>query len=125
MADGGNNYFADPNRIQSGTREIDQISTFVQNMLEDFTNGAYATAGWTGTSDSLAKQLIPADQKDRQGTTDTARALTQAIVGIARGTETNLKNILATQQGNLDAIHQSAPPATGGGEGDAGGHTHH
>jgi hypothetical protein len=124
MADSGNNYFADPNRIQAGTREIDQISTYVQNLLENFTDGIYATVGWTGTSDSLAKQLIPADQQDRQQTTDTARALSQAVVGIARGTETNLKSILSTQQGNLDAIHDSSPGANG--DGDTGsGRNHH
>lgn len=127
MADTGGNYYADPNRIHEGSAEITRISNYVQNLMENFTDGVYATVGWTGTSDSLAKQLIPADQKDRQQTTDTARQLTNAVVGIAQGTQSNLQSILSTQQGNIDAINQSATPVSSGGgdDVDSGGHTHH
>ncbi|MCX4402983.1 hypothetical protein OG585_03820 [Streptomyces sp. NBC_01340] len=104
----GNSYFADPARIQGGVRQIDQISTIAQEMIRDFVNEVNLTRDWPGTSDSFAREVVPQEKKERDGSADTGQALRDAIVSVANGTTENLKNILTTQGGNLDAIHESS-----------------
>lgn len=103
-----NAYFADPARIQGGMEQMNQISNLVNSLVRSFTSEANATRGWCGQNDSMAAQLIPQERKERSGSIGTGSSLSEAIVGIVNGTGTNLKSILTTQNGNLDAIHQSA-----------------
>jgi hypothetical protein len=126
MADSGN-YFANPRGISTGMAALRQLADFANGLVTDFNIGVEETKGWTGENDSLANQLKPADQNDIKQSLNTARSLTSAVVGVAQGTETNLKSILSTQQDSLDAIHQAAvPPADFGGDDvDTGGHAHH
>ncbi|MFE9130881.1 hypothetical protein ACFYOF_36610 [Streptomyces sp. NPDC007148] len=107
MAD-ENSYFADPARIQGGVRQIDQISSIAREMMRDFVNELNLTRDWPGTSDSFAKEVVPQEHKERESTSDTGQALADAVVSVADGTTANLKNILTTQGGNLDAIHESS-----------------
>ncbi|GAA3875047.1 hypothetical protein ACWDR2_27670 [Streptomyces sp. NPDC003631] len=107
MAD-ENSYFADPARIQGGVRQIDQISSIAREMMRDFVNEVNLTRDWPGTSDSFAKEVVPQEHKERESTSDTGQALADAVVSVADGTTANLKNILTTQGGNLDAIHESS-----------------
>ncbi|MEU8588766.1 hypothetical protein AB0C59_17465 [Streptomyces sp. NPDC048664] len=116
MADNDNSYYADPGRIQGGVRQIDQISSIARDMMRDFVNEVNLTRDWTGTSDSFAKEVAPQEKKEREGASDTGQALADAVLSVADGTTANLKNILTTQSGNLDAIHES-----GGSRGDTSG----
>lgn len=103
-----NAYYADPARIQGGVRQMNQISALVEGLVGDFVSSANLTRDWCGENDSMAKELIPQEKKERDGSIDTGRALSEAVVGVVNGTNDNVKNILTTQGGNLDAIRQSA-----------------
>ncbi|GHH80323.1 hypothetical protein GCM10018793_35240 [Streptomyces sulfonofaciens] len=106
MAD-DNAYFADPARLHSGIRQIESISSLAQAMLKDFVDEVNATKHWPGEDDSFAKQVLPRELKERQGSTDTIQSIADAVVGIADGTTANLRNITETQDGNMDAIRDS------------------
>ncbi|MEU4656101.1 hypothetical protein AB0G32_19490 [Streptomyces sp. NPDC023723] len=102
-----NAYFANPAALASGTRQIQAISNFAVEMINEFVSDVSATADWCGDDDSYAKQMIPQEKKQREGATSTGKALTEAIVGVGDGTLANLKNIVGTQNGNLEAINDS------------------
>ncbi|MFE6904682.1 hypothetical protein ACFVFJ_49500 [Streptomyces sp. NPDC057717] len=101
-------YSADPARIHGGVRQIEQIRGLIQGMMRNFSNEINLTKGWPGTNDSFAENIIPQELKERVGTTNTVQALSEAILSVADGTTGNLKNILGTQDGNLDAILNSS-----------------
>jgi hypothetical protein len=102
-----NAYFANPAALASGTKQIEAISNFAVDAFNEFFRDVAATADWCGKDDSYAKQTIPQEKKQREGAIATGKALTEAIVGVGDGTLANLKNILGTQGGNLEAIHDS------------------
>jgi hypothetical protein len=106
-----NAYYADPARLHSGIRQIETISTFATSMMKDFIDNVNETKTWPGESDSFAKEVQPRELKEREGSSDTVKSISDAVVGIADGTNTNLKNIVGTQDGNMDAIRHSAPGA--------------
>lgn len=103
-----NAYAADPARIQGGVRQVEQISTAAEAMLREFLSHVNLTRGWPGVDDTFAQANLPNEKKERETVTDTAQAMSGAIVAIAHGTNENLKNIMTTQAGNMAAIHQSA-----------------
>lgn len=103
-----NAYFADPAALASGTRQIQAISNFAVDMINEFIADVSATSDWPGRDDSYAEQMIPQEKKQREGAVSTGTALTEAIVGVGDGTLANLKNILGTQSGNLEAIQSSS-----------------
>ncbi|MFK0120067.1 hypothetical protein [Streptomyces sp. NPDC090994] len=119
-----NAYFANPAALASGTRQIQAISNFAVEMINEFITDVSATADWCGKDDSYAEQMIPQEKKQREGAISTGKALTDAIVGVGDGTLANLKNILGTQGGNLEAIHDSSIDTsnTGGTHGGGGRH---
>ncbi|MEU6353679.1 hypothetical protein ABZ896_30855 [Streptomyces sp. NPDC047072] len=112
MAD-GNAYFADPGRIQAGVRQVDAISSLAQEMVRDFTSAVNATRDWPGQDDDFAREVKPQEKSERTSVTDTGQAITDAVVGVADGTHANLRNIVGTQSGVLDAIRDSAANGPG------------
>ncbi|SNX66211.1 hypothetical protein SAMN06272735_8057 [Streptomyces sp. TLI_55] len=107
MAD-GNAYFANPGRIQSGVRQIDEISALARQMVREFVADVNLTRDWPGTDDEFAREVQPQEKSERTTVTDTGQSVSDAVVAVADGTHTNLQNIMGTQSGVLDAIHDSA-----------------
>lgn len=112
MAD-GNSYFADTGRIQSGVRQVDHISSLAQEIVRDFVSAVNMTRDWPGVDDDFAKEVAPQEKSERSKVTSTGQSLSDAVVQVANGTTANLSNILNTQGGVLDAIHQSAANGSG------------
>jgi hypothetical protein len=102
-----NAYYANPGVLQSGTRQIEQISRLATEIINEFITDVSATSDWPGDNDSYAKQVRPQEKKQREGAVTTGSALTEAIVGVGDGTLANLKSVVGTQNGVLDAIHDS------------------
>ncbi|MER5600175.1 hypothetical protein FNH09_18090 [Streptomyces adustus] len=103
----GNAYYAEPDRLAAGVRQIDQISTLAHEMLRDFTMGLNATVGWPGHDDSFAEEVIPQEKRERTMAVDTGTSLVEAVTGVADGTLANLDNIRTTQSGVLDSINSA------------------
>jgi hypothetical protein len=103
----GNEYYAEPDRLAAGVRQIDQISGLAHEMLRDFTMGLNNTVGWTGYDDSFAKEVIPQDKKERELAVQTGTSLVDAVVSVADGTLANLDNIRTTQNGVIESINSA------------------
>ncbi|MFJ6016966.1 hypothetical protein [Streptomyces sp. NPDC092952] len=112
MSDG---YFAEPARIQAGVRHMLSISTSLGAMVDDFVMDVRATRDWPGQDDSFAKEVIPQEQKERESSSETAIALSEAVYGVAHGTQVNLTAIRSNQNNILDAIrdHRIKPNTSG------------
>ncbi|MFE0489891.1 MULTISPECIES: hypothetical protein [Streptomyces] len=102
-----NAYFASPDGLANGTRQVMQISQFAVNMLEEFITDVSATSDWPGKDDSYAKQMIPKEREGREGAISTCREFVNALVAIGDGTMANLHNVVGTQGGVLDGIRNS------------------
>ena len=102
-----NAYSATPPALVAGTRQIEQISRLANEMINEFITDVSSTSGWPGHDDSYAKQMLPQEKEQREGSIKTGSSLSEAIVSIGDGTLTNLKSVLGTQNGALDAIHDS------------------
>ncbi|MEU6197107.1 hypothetical protein [Streptomyces sp. NPDC047061] len=103
-----NAYSASPPALIAGTRQIEQISRLANEMISEFITDVSATSKWPGHDDSYAKQMLPQEKEQREGSVTTGSSLSEAIVSIGDGTLTNLKSVLGTQSGVLDAIHDSS-----------------
>jgi len=110
-----NAYSASPPALIAGTRQIEQISRLANEMINEFITDVSSTSGWPGYDDSYAEQMRPQEKKQRDGSIDTGSSLSEAIVGVGDGTLANLKSVLGTQNGVLDAIHDSNTGDTGDG----------
>jgi hypothetical protein len=99
----------------AGTRQIEQISQMVTEMVQEFVTDVSETADWCGDSDSYAKQMKPKEKEQREGAISTGEALTNALVSAGNGTIANVKSVVGTQNGVLDAIHDSHINNNGGG----------
>lgn len=112
MSDG---YFAEPARIQAGLRHMYSISASMGSMVDDFVVDVRATSDWPGQDDSFAKEVIPQELKERQSSSETALALSDAVNGVAHGTAVNLTSIMSNQNNILDAIrdHRIKPDNSG------------
>lgn len=112
MSDG---YYAEPARIQAGLRQMFSISTSIGSMVDDFVMDVRATRDWPGQDDSFAKEVIPQEQKERESSSETAIALSEAVNGVAHGTSVNLVSIKSNQNNILDAIrdHRIKPDNSG------------
>ncbi|WP_405710568.1 MULTISPECIES: hypothetical protein [unclassified Streptomyces] len=112
MSDG---YYAEPARIQAGLRQMFSISTSIGSMVDDFVMDVRATSDWPGQDDSFAKEVIPQEQKERESSSGTAIALSDAVNGVAHGTSVNLASIKSNQNNILDAIrdHRIKPNTSG------------
>ncbi|MFF3958380.1 hypothetical protein ACFYY1_34980 [Streptomyces sp. NPDC001890] len=112
MSDG---YYAEPARIQAGLRQMYSISTSIGSMVDDFVMDVRATRDWPGQDDSFAKEVIPQEQKERESSSETALALSEAVNGVAHGTSVNLASIKSNQNNILDAIrdHRIKPNNSG------------
>ncbi|MCX5113439.1 hypothetical protein OOK13_34290 [Streptomyces sp. NBC_00378] len=112
MSDG---YYAEPARIQAGLRQMFSISTSIGSMVDDFVMDVRATRDWPGQDDSFAKEVIPQEQKERESSSETAIALSEAVNGVAHGTSVNLASIKSNQNNILDAIrdHRIKPDNSG------------
>ncbi|MFJ9683470.1 hypothetical protein ACIRP2_36305 [Streptomyces sp. NPDC101194] len=108
-------YFAEPARIQAGLRQMFSISTSIGSMVDDFVADVRATRDWPGQDDSFAREVIPQEQKERESSTETAIALSDAVHGVAHGTSVNLTSIQSNQNNILDAIrdHRIGPTNSG------------
>ncbi len=76
-------------------------------MISEFITDVSATSRWPGHDDSYAKQMLPQEKEQREGTITTGSSLSEAIVGVGDGTLANLKSVVGTQNGVLGAIHDS------------------
>ncbi|MFE7262926.1 hypothetical protein ACFU9B_12850 [Streptomyces sp. NPDC057592] len=112
MSDG---YYAEPARIQAGLRQMFSISTSIGSMVDDFVMDVRATRDWPGQDDSFAEEVIPQEQKERESSSETAIALSEAVNGVAHGTSVNLASIKSNQNNILDAIrdHRIKPNNSG------------
>ncbi|MFB8036587.1 hypothetical protein ACFC5Z_27355 [Streptomyces sp. NPDC056004] len=112
MSDG---YYAEPARIQAGLRQMFSISTLIGSMVDDFVMDVRATRDWPGQDDSFAEEVIPQEQKERESSSETAIALSEAVNGVAHGTSVNLASIKSNQNNILDAIrdHRIKPNNSG------------
>ncbi|MGW2892837.1 hypothetical protein ACWDDN_47610 [Streptomyces griseoruber] len=111
MPDTGGAYSAQPEEVRRAAELINKIADVSGSLVGDFAEGARATSGWEG-DDSYGRSLRKNLDKERTSTTDTGKAVAEAIGGVSHGSLENARNILKTQAGNLDAIHQSQ--GTGG-----------
>ncbi|WP_043678274.1 hypothetical protein [Streptomyces xylophagus] len=102
-----NAYSASPAALIAGTRQIEQISRLANEMISEFITDVSSTSGWPGDDDSYAKQMLPQEKEQREGSVKTGSSLSEAIVSIGDGTLTNLKSVLGTQNNVLGAIHDS------------------
>ncbi|MDQ0790855.1 hypothetical protein [Streptomyces sp. B3I8] len=102
-----NAYFANPSVLVAGTRQIELISQMANEMLNEFIADVSATSDWPGKDDSYAKQTIPKEREGREGAIATCTELVNALVAVGDGTLANTKNVLGTQRGVLDSIHDS------------------
>jgi hypothetical protein len=102
-----NAYSASPPALVAGTRQIEQISRLANEMINEFITDVSSTSRWPGDDDDFAKQMRPAEKQQREGSVEAGSSLSEAIVSIGDGTLTNLKSVLGTQNGVLDAIHDS------------------
>ncbi|MFF7467694.1 hypothetical protein [Streptomyces sp. NPDC008092] len=116
-----NAYYASPQGLVSGTRQIEQISRLVTDMVNEFITDVSATSGWPGHDDSYAQQTLPQEKQQRLNAIKTGTSLSEAIVGVGDGTLANLKSVLGTQGGVLDAIHDSSINTGDTGSGSHGG----
>lgn len=116
-----NAYSASPAALIAGTRQIEQISRLANEMINEFITDVSSTSGWPGYDDDFAKQMRPQEKEQRDGSIDTGSSLSEAIVSIGDGTLTNLKSVLGTQNGVLDAIHDSDINSGDTGDGSHGG----
>lgn len=103
----GNAYYAEPERLAAGVRQINAISSLAHEMLRDFTTTVNDTRGWPGKDDSFALEVIPQEEKERRTAVETGTSLVEAVVGVADGTMTNLENIRNTQNGVIDSINSA------------------
>jgi hypothetical protein len=103
-----NAYFANPHALMAGTRQIEQISQMVTEMVREFVTDVSETADWCGESDSYAKQMKPKEKEQREGAISTGEALANALVSAGNGTIANTKSVLGTQSGVIDAIRGSS-----------------
>ncbi|MCX5238300.1 MULTISPECIES: hypothetical protein [Streptomyces] len=110
-----NAYSASPPALVAGTRQIEQISQLANEMISEFITDVSSTSGWPGYDDDFAKQMRPQEKQQREGSVQTGSSLSEAIVSIGDGTLTNLKSVLGTQNGVLDAIHDSSTGDTDSG----------
>jgi len=104
----GNSYYAEPDQLAAGVRYINQISTLAHDMLRDFTTTVNDTHGWPGKDDDFAKEVIPAELREREMAIDTGTSLVEAVVSVADGTMANLDNIRNTQNGVIDSINSAS-----------------
>ncbi|WP_405951131.1 hypothetical protein OG588_37740 [Streptomyces prunicolor] len=110
-----NAYSASPPALVAGTRQIEQISQLANEMISEFITDVSSTSGWPGHDDDFANQMRPQEKQQREGSVQTGSSLSEAIVSIGDGTLTNLKSVLGTQNGVLDAIHDSSTGDTDSG----------
>ncbi|ELP71348.1 hypothetical protein ACKI1I_08900 [Streptomyces turgidiscabies] len=103
----GNAYYAEPDRLAAGVRQINAISSLAHEMLRDFTTTVNDTRGWPGRDDSFAQEVIPAELKERETAVQTGSSLVDAVVSVADGTMSNLSNIRSTQMGVMDSINSA------------------
>ncbi|KPI08692.1 hypothetical protein OK074_3479 [Actinobacteria bacterium OK074] len=116
-----NAYYASPPALVAGTRQIEQISRLATDMINEFITDVSATSDWPGQNDSYAKQMLPQEKQQREGSITTGTSLSEAIVGVGDGTLANLKSVLGTQSGVVDAIHDSSINSGDTGDGSHGG----
>ncbi|MFB7054888.1 hypothetical protein ACFCXT_17435 [Streptomyces vinaceus] len=103
----GDVYYAEPGQIQAGVRQIDQISALVRDIARDFLSEVNAVSDWPGRDDEFAREVLPKEKEERETASSTISSIEEAVVEIANGTHDNLRNIIGTQDGALDAIANS------------------
>ncbi|MDQ0988455.1 hypothetical protein [Streptomyces sp. V2I9] len=99
-----NRYYANPNRIEAGTRQLEAIAELARKMTSDFLIESNGTSTWPGVDDDFAKQVRPQEKKDREATRETCEALGKAVAGISRGTLENVKSMHALRGETLGNI---------------------
>ncbi|MFJ3143425.1 hypothetical protein ACIPJM_13375 [Streptomyces halstedii] len=101
-------YFADPNRIQAGTRQLEAITEIAHAMAADFLDEVSDTVTWPGVSDDFAKKVRPQEQEERQATKDTCLAIRDAVVGITEGTLENVQTMKTLRNRALEDISKQS-----------------
>lgn len=99
-----NRYLANPDRIQAGVRQLEDITEAAQSMVSEFLDEISATVTWPGTSDEFAEKVRPQEQQERQVTKDTCRAIRDSVTAIADGTMKNVDSMLGTKNQALEDI---------------------
>ncbi|WP_428957204.1 hypothetical protein [Streptomyces sp. cg35] len=101
-------YYGDPQRIQAGVRQLEEIAEAARSMTADFLDEISGTVSWPGTSDDFAQKVKPQERKERQTTKDTSMAIRDAVVAITDGTLTNLDTMKAVKNQALEDISKQS-----------------
>ncbi|WP_406841731.1 hypothetical protein ACICHK_42785 (plasmid) [Streptomyces sp. AHU1] len=106
---GGGAYDANPAQVHAASLEVGSLS---KDLIETFGNlldGIHSLGAWYGEDphDSYAQKLKERTGKENKSLIETASAIGKAFELTVDGTIASVKNILGTQSGIVDAIHES------------------
>ncbi|MGW2295918.1 hypothetical protein [Streptomyces violaceorubidus] len=101
-------FSADVGRIRQWQKLMGDITDITDNVVRDFESEVRACLDWVGQDDSMAKELRPRDQKEREGATKTGTSLMEAIGGITTALNVNGNVIHGAQDDAYDAIKKKS-----------------
>lgn len=104
----GDVFSASTGHIHRAAQIFAEIRDITDHAVGDFDAACRASSGWVGRDDSMARELGPRDQKERQGTTDTGTSLMDAVAGMARALNVNGNLIQGAQNDAFEAIDDQA-----------------
>ncbi|MGW5861094.1 hypothetical protein ACWFRJ_02815 [Streptomyces sp. NPDC055239] len=119
----GQRYYADPQRIEALSEQLEEIGTLARSMTEEFLDELAPTVSWPGTSGDFAEKAKPQEQKERQTTKDTMLSIRDALTSITDATVSQVRMMQGTRDRNIEDIEQGKNRIDANGlDGDSGGH---
>ncbi|MEU0134928.1 hypothetical protein ABZ172_13035 [Streptomyces sp. NPDC006296] len=119
----GQRYYADPQRIEALTKQLEEIGTLTRSMTEEFLDGLAPTVNWPGTEGEFAEKAKPQEQKERQTTKDTMLSIRDALVSITDATLGQVRMMKDTRDHNIEQVEKGTNRIDTDGIGDGvGGH---
>ncbi|EGX56726.1 hypothetical protein SZN_26366 [Streptomyces zinciresistens K42] len=100
----GQRYYADPQRIEALTRQLEEIGTLATTITEEFLDDIGPTITWPGTEGDFAKKAKPQEQQERQTTKETMMSVRDAIVGITDATVNQVRMMKETRDRNVEGV---------------------
>ncbi|MGW0855106.1 hypothetical protein [Streptomyces sp. NPDC002690] len=93
--------------IQRAARIQAEIMETVHNGVRQFREDAARSAGWVGRDDAMARELGLRDEREREGTDETATSLLEVIGAMADVLDLHGSIIGDAQDDAYEAIHDS------------------
>ncbi|MFB8103132.1 MULTISPECIES: hypothetical protein [Streptomyces] len=103
----GQRYYVDPQRIESETRQLEEIGKLARSMTEEFLDDLAPTISWPGTNSEFSEKARPQEQKERQITKDTVMAVQDAVMAITDATLSNVRMMQETRDRNIEEIDRN------------------